>query len=38
VASRRGALRLEPNLVKFTAGPPFFSAFQSGSITTSTPT
>jgi aliphatic sulfonates family ABC transporter substrate-binding protein len=23
---------LEPNLVKFTAGPPFFSAFQSGSI------
>jgi aliphatic sulfonates family ABC transporter substrate-binding protein len=23
---------LEPNLIKFTAGPPFFSAFQSGSI------
>ncbi len=23
---------LEPNLVKFTAGPPFFAAFQSGSI------
>jgi aliphatic sulfonates family ABC transporter substrate-binding protein len=23
---------LEPNLIKFTAGPPFFAAFQSGSI------
>ena len=26
------AAGLEPNLIKFTAGPPFFSAFQSGSI------